>query len=497
MQQIIISTVPADEAQRRLETPDSGLPPIGYPYEEREAAPLFRLPSAVQMLSAFRRRWLLASCCGLLLAALADAGVWQFFPPKYTAYALLRISSTAPHLVYRDPTDGRYEFAVVQKTQAALIKSRFVLNAALRRINVHDLETLRNLPDPVTWLEEEIKVEFQDGSEILRISLSGPHAGELPVILNAIKDAYLQEIVYEDRNKKSQQLYELEQIKTKTEESIRAKKNALRELSNRLQVNEPAIAGLKQKLLMDQYLETTRERERVALELKKAQAHLQLQQAQSAEEKAPDARLEAAVEERAARDLEAQRLMTQIQALSRKLDHHRSVSVRPDEPLLARTLSDLRQAQEQLRRRKEQLRVLAAQELAQPQAKGDLAAMPLEHAITVLQQQEEALGQRVAQLSQELSAAVGSGFDLETMTQEIAQLESVATAVADRIGKLQVEMPSPHRITQLQPAEVPNKKDFRKQAILMAFAGVSAFGLGASAVSVADIHRRNRAASHA
>ena len=64
------------------------------------------------LLKGFRHRWPLAVAAGLSLGLALAAGVWFLLPAQYTAYALLRVASTEPHLL----PDGRGRRARTAKT---------------------------------------------------------------------------------------------------------------------------------------------------------------------------------------------------------------------------------------------------------------------------------------------------------------------------------------------------------------------------------------------
>jgi hypothetical protein len=55
-------------------------------------------------------------------------------------------------------TETEEEFDAYRKTQVQLIKSPFVLTAALRRPEISKLEAVRNKDDQVGWLQERIQV---------------------------------------------------------------------------------------------------------------------------------------------------------------------------------------------------------------------------------------------------------------------------------------------------------------------------------------------------
>ena len=57
---------------------------------------------------------------------------------------------------------------------------------------------IREQVDPVEWLQEKLKVEFISGSEVMEIALAGSDPEELAAIVNAVKNAYMDEVVNVD-----------------------------------------------------------------------------------------------------------------------------------------------------------------------------------------------------------------------------------------------------------------------------------------------------------
>jgi succinoglycan biosynthesis transport protein ExoP len=156
------------------------------------AIPVVKL-TPVAILRALRRRWLLGTTLGLLLGSLSAVGLWFVRPAQFTTYALLRISPGQTRVLPESSADQRSgDDQNYQKTQVALIKSRPVIRGALRNPAALQTELIRQQPDPVVWLEGELQVAFLEGSDIARIALTGRIPADLAVLVNAVKDAYLE-----------------------------------------------------------------------------------------------------------------------------------------------------------------------------------------------------------------------------------------------------------------------------------------------------------------
>lgn len=92
-----------------------------------------------------------------------------------------------------DPT----EYQILKKAQVALLKSLYLLTAALRDPKIGSLPLIQSQSDPVEWLKDNLKVDFPEDGDILSISLSGTEGQEhdLVEIVDAISATYKKEVV--------------------------------------------------------------------------------------------------------------------------------------------------------------------------------------------------------------------------------------------------------------------------------------------------------------
>jgi hypothetical protein len=92
------------------------------------------------------------------------------------------------------------EYEILKKSQIALLKSNFVLSAAIRPPGIASLSILAGEEDPVKWLQENLVVDYPQDGEILSISLTG---GELPEdlvrLVDAVAKAYKDEVLNQMR----------------------------------------------------------------------------------------------------------------------------------------------------------------------------------------------------------------------------------------------------------------------------------------------------------
>ncbi len=123
---------------------------------------------------------------------------WFLVPPaKFKAQARLQVAAQPPKVLFRTVETGheREDYRRYQNTQQTLVKSQLALNAALQDKEVSKYRMIREQVDPIAWLQENLKVEFIAASEVMEISLSGDNPHELAGIVNAVKKAYIDEVV--------------------------------------------------------------------------------------------------------------------------------------------------------------------------------------------------------------------------------------------------------------------------------------------------------------
>lgn len=149
--------------------------------------------------------WLAIVFCGTLLGGVFASAAWALLPAKAESYALLQVASSPTYVAnHNDPMRMRTDFATYLKTTAMLIKSYNVLNRALNddTFGVAKLAIVTNAREPHVFLEEQVQVTFQEGNEVIRISMTADNPEDAQKIVNAIQSAYVKEVEEkETRNK--------------------------------------------------------------------------------------------------------------------------------------------------------------------------------------------------------------------------------------------------------------------------------------------------------
>ena len=227
-------------------------------------------------LHALRRHWVAAVVLGLVCGAAAATVVVLVRRPVYAAIALLRVAVSANVMVYEMPETraeaGTTLFDIYKNTQSQQIKSRYVLQAALRDREIAALPSVReHEPDAPTWLAGEINVTFPEKGEIMQVGLVGCDPVEITKLVNAVVGAYMREVVDVERNQRVIRRNELDKLCADKETEVRNKRNDMKQLADQLGTQDSDTLSLKQQAAVQQYADYQRQLMQVRFEAMRAQ----------------------------------------------------------------------------------------------------------------------------------------------------------------------------------------------------------------------------------
>ncbi len=432
-------------------------------------------PNALGLLKALRRRWPLAVSCGLALATVAAVGTW-YFPglARSGAYSLVKVSATQPKLVFAGNESG-WDFEKYQKTQAALVRHRAVLEAALREPEVAAACSGADLTEKVENLERDLVVDFTAGPEVMRITLKGERGGELVKVVEAVTREFLQESAHREQAERTLRLERGTAATSKYEEELRQKRQALREQTGSYDNSDPNTATGREFLSRQQLASAEADLLAARSELAKLQAELETRHRKdpNAEPVIPAYLIEEQVEAHLQKDALIEKKIQRMAVLEEEINETGRVAKEAE----ARTVQqrrELAKLKAELDGRREQLRESAVKFL-QAKAKGDAQAdtAKMSERVTVLQEQEKQLAARTKRLNEEINGK--GGVDLAPLRAEVAKAEDVFKKVAEQAKALQVELDAPPRVTALQEAVVA-PRDTKRQVQLAGLAGLGTFG---------------------
>ncbi len=473
-------------------------------------------PRPIDLVYALRRRWGWALGMGVLAAMAAAAAAWVLLPVNYTATAWLRIASKKPQIMFK--VGGEDELLNDRRAVATLMTSRFVLNAALRKPNVAQCEYLRDEEDRLTWLKEHVRVSFPGNSEILQIAMTGDDPSQLVTLVNAVKDAYMEEVVGVDRENQLRRKRVLEQSYHRNQEDIRKKTTLYEDLANEL-----GAADSDQVRLKGLYaLETTDRLRNRVLSLKGrisgidqrisiGEALLEKLGEESENPKVDEAKMREKLkrqmfEKALASDPWIGYAQQEIARLDMQIFEEKLRAKDDDAPSIDRMKERQQTMREGIDKRIAEigpgLEKAIEEKLKEHLAEGwhlaptsprekqlaTIEAWKVEQSVLEeeLKVAEEAFKQSAAE-SEKLSS---NSVELDLRRSELERLKRITERMGQELEEWEIELAAAPRVTLLEPASVPKSSDIRKKYRMMAFIAAAAFGLAVLGVAGLDFMSR-------
>ena len=162
-----------------------------------------------------------------------------------------------PQRIVEDPRERartETEFEIYKNTQRELLRSRFVLNAALRRPDAVRTKLAQDeKTDAISELRDELNVYFPGDAEIMQVSMTDYDANEVNTLVNAVVQEYMDEIVDKERNASRKRLSQLESICNTKLIELRSKRTAIKQLATRLGTGDTEALTLKQQIALETF----------------------------------------------------------------------------------------------------------------------------------------------------------------------------------------------------------------------------------------------------
>jgi capsular exopolysaccharide synthesis family protein len=430
-------------------------------------------PTAV--LHAFRRRWLPAVALGLLAAGVVATATWLLLPAKLTAITTLKVDSFQRTILpdeKRDPDN----FLNYQKTQAAIIKGRLVLNRTLQKVG--NLRLLAKRLDPIQWLERDLKTDFNEAPEILRITLSGDEPDDLMALVGAIRTVYLEEIVGKERTDREERLLKLTNLAAVYDGQLRERRNVVRQLAEEAGTQDTRTLAVRQQVAMEQIVKWKMEIVSTRAELRKAT--VQLASLPDKDKAAKEMDIPAdLIEDEMKQDLTVIRKLEDVERIDEELLTAKQRFTQGDQnPRLNPIRDRLTVAKAALEARKAEIRPKITEQLRAKAVRSLVATeSQLKKQIDVLKNLDAALDADIKGLEKQSQSLNKNQISQETYRIEIAQFEETAKQVAAEIERLKLGLLAPLRVT---PWEEPyiSTADGEKRRLMATLAGAAgALGL--------------------
>ena len=197
---------------------------------------------------------------------------------RYTATAYLSVAPRPSHLMTTVEKFDLDEFDVFRNTQATLIRQRFVLMAALRNPKMKALPSVLREDarhNAVTWLTSILRVNLEKKTSVITVSATLPDADEAATIVNAVVNAYFDEVVNRDEVKRRDRLDSLTQVAVQKEEEVRKLREDMKREMETMGTGDEETIAMRRQMAANVYMEYLRELQTMRQERVRLQGRLQ------------------------------------------------------------------------------------------------------------------------------------------------------------------------------------------------------------------------------
>ena len=437
---------------------------------------------------AFRRRWLPAVALALTLGSLAGILTWLFLPRNFEAVAWLRVRDKSGMYGAGAGRDNA-EYEAYRKTQVQLIKSPFVLTSALRRPGISSLATFSGEEDPVGWLMRNVQVSAPMESEVVQVRLRGENAKEVTQIVNAVTQAYLNDVVNKEKTERLQRRDTLERKYKENMAEVRANLDTYHNLARSLGTADSTEVATQRALLLD-HLGTLRAQiNQNQRDLTLIDAELAIMDAKdkgelSLEQSVPEETIDALL----LRDPQFAELRERLAAIEESMSYQSERSARGGNDPAVKRLEAMRDAMvNRLEDRKEELRPQIVAQLALDSSNrrtGAAAESPvvLRMRRKILADQLEDANKQFDKVADEVRALGVANADLLARKQEIEQLMKVTDQMGVQLNATEIDVGMPNRVELIEEASPPEGSDDLFRTMLSALAATAGLVLGGGTI---------------
>ena len=386
----------------------------------------------VTLLQALKRRWLLGTIIGLTLAAMTAVGIWLFLPPADpVAYARVYMPERTKGTLSDHPDPPLH-----RQTQIAIVKDLLFMVSVVRRPEVVKLPVIREQENPEEWLLREMRVEFPFGPELMQFSLAGDRPQELKIIVNAVRDEYLNNYADTTRKERQDRLKRLEDNDLKIRSQIDALREQLKKIADSGQnPNKDAIVN-SHKYTLDLLELNLRELMRVQSDHRQYEIELKLLNEENGQSFNPDGRLmdEYLNEHPALDELKHRRAKLQSD-----LEHLRKHA--PQSRQASTAKADLDDVEKQLEAKKAELRPkLAGEFKARMMASREGGISKVKHKLKELSESAERLKKEIVELERQKREINKSTVTIEEIQDRIKFFETVRSGMQTTIEQVKAEL---------------------------------------------------------
>ncbi len=467
------------------------IPSLGIPMAQRGPEILSGPLNQTWLINCLRRKWLSALLLGTLAAFVVGFLLLILFPLSSQVVAYLQVETEQPMDIFEKggSRSNPKEFNIFQQTQLTLLKSQFVLKAALSRRDIAQLNAvISQRPNELTWLNSNLSASFPGESKILMLKYEGEeNPEEMKKVVDAVIDAYQQEVVAAARISQSEAHRSMEvlfkQINQQLREKIERKQTLAKELGG---MNTPNASAELNMLIREigviQSQVMKAKEQLVNLEVNR---ELQTRAAQS------QSAIAAAVAAELEKDPTMQSYRAEFYAVEQQIRQLQSMS-KQQTPQITR----LQQSLQQLQQRQQDYRIQMETSI-----RNQLKSAPNDQLQLVMTEyilRRNNINQQLVDLQNEMDqkreqiAALGEqNGELTMLTAEVDQLSEIARTMDYRLQSWKVQdSTSSEQIKVMQSAFSTEKINVFERYAIASIGAVAAFCGTCYGLALMEFRRR-------
>lgn len=440
------------------------------------------------VLASIRRRWFIALVLGLFGGIATAAAAWYVVPLHYTAFAELRIHSARQSVLPGRNHENVKSFEVFRQTQMRLVRGPLVLQAALRKPGIAEIEMLRDKPSPMEWLEAKLDVS-SPASEFIRVSLSGADPQQLASVVNAVADAFVAEAGDFEYTSKTARYKELENARAQLNDELGRQRSALNRMQKQAGAANTVVATEVQRGLEAYYTELRKSLALIKLERTRAQVEYDIKSGATQYEEPPIPDI--LVDQRVLKDPQVARADAILERKRSTLAQYRDTFRNSDHPQVKKGEADVAAAEQALAEAKQRVRPAVLAEMqAEVRSLSDASVVQLKARMDRYDQEVKVMEEQLAAAEARKKDQTSWTAELSAIEKDIEQLTAIQQRFVTEAEQLKLEINTDPRVQPHRPAVPPREPDYARKYGIVGFAGLGVMGMIAGGILVFDIRAR-------
>ncbi len=449
-------------------------------------------PDPITLLHSLRRRWLLAFVSGVAAAVVVAGLAWMLIPADYEVQALFEVRRNQSIFDDTAGAGSKDEHELFKKSQLMLVKSPFVMQAALRPEGMAQLPTLRPYKnDMVKFLTDEIMVDYPSGGDILRIRMKGEKVDDLVKIVDSVKEAYLKEVVDKELNFKraKREVVYAEFLATRNQLTKLQKQQA--QLSDELKSASSEGIQFQVTFMMNELNNLRRREFELYQEIIRGSSKIEELKGWKAKAQSAEPSVYATMKVLQP-DPRWQSLQMTLQGIEESLRSTKSIITDPNSPRIKALLTQKAEVEEQM----DQLRMEVAPIAAEAMIGTSLGALDIdqqnaEATLKSLEDQLAAVKVESEKWANELRALGGTSAELLGISQEVELVKLSWQKLDDRVREMDLELDKRNaRVQKIMDAQKPDGSEWVFKYFLTGLCSMGAFGLTVFGITYSEFQSR-------